>query len=184
MNNRRWDGIGPCRKPENKVPLLFVEGANNSIPLAHRRTDAVRTQESPGRQFLSYSSDPVSTQFKSLLENEKVPCSEPLGSVMASQHDHRGGGPDEPTNNDAKNSCHRSHVGALIGWGELSYPASKVSSDIMTSVEPSFLLWGHLSASEKSFGSGLEWNDLNMAWSMPDIHVPGYRFLNHVLASL
>jgi hypothetical protein len=35
---------------------------------------------------------------------------------MRSQRDQRGGGQDEHTNNDAKHSCHRSRVWAVVGW--------------------------------------------------------------------
>ncbi len=45
MIDRHWDGIAAFRKPENKVPLGFVEGLNNKIRLIQRRSYDLRDKE-------------------------------------------------------------------------------------------------------------------------------------------
>jgi transposase len=37
MIDTHWDGIAAYCKPENKVPLGFVEGLNNKIRVIQRR---------------------------------------------------------------------------------------------------------------------------------------------------
>jgi transposase len=37
MNERRWNGIAVCCRPQNKVALGFVEGMNNKIRVIQRR---------------------------------------------------------------------------------------------------------------------------------------------------
>jgi len=45
MIERHWDGIAAYSKPENKVPLGFVEGMNNKIRVIQRRAYGLRDQE-------------------------------------------------------------------------------------------------------------------------------------------
>lgn len=42
---RHWDGIAAYSKPENKVPLGFVEGLNNKIRVLQRRAYGLRDEE-------------------------------------------------------------------------------------------------------------------------------------------
>ncbi|GJQ47902.1 MAG: hypothetical protein HKUEN01_02880 [Candidatus Kuenenia stuttgartiensis] len=42
---RHWDGIAAFCKPENKVPLGFVEGLNNKIRVIQRRAYGLRDEE-------------------------------------------------------------------------------------------------------------------------------------------
>lgn len=42
---RHWDGIASFCKPENKVPLGFVEGLNNKIRVIQRRAYGLRDEE-------------------------------------------------------------------------------------------------------------------------------------------
>jgi transposase len=42
---RHWDGIASYCKPENKVPLGFVEGLNNKIRVIQRRAYGLRDEE-------------------------------------------------------------------------------------------------------------------------------------------
>lgn len=42
---RHWDGIAAYSKPENKVPLGFVEGLNNKIRVIQRRAYGLRDEE-------------------------------------------------------------------------------------------------------------------------------------------
>ena len=42
---RHWDGIAAFCKPENKVPLGFVEGINNKIRVIQRRAFGLRDEE-------------------------------------------------------------------------------------------------------------------------------------------
>lgn len=42
---RHWDGIAAYCKPENKVPLGFVEGLNNKIRVLQRRAYGLRDEE-------------------------------------------------------------------------------------------------------------------------------------------
>jgi transposase len=45
MIDAHWDGIAACCKPENKVPLGFVEGLNNKIRVFQRRAYGLRDEE-------------------------------------------------------------------------------------------------------------------------------------------
>jgi len=45
MIERHWDGIAAYSKPENKVPLGFVEGMNNKIRVMQRRAYGLRDEE-------------------------------------------------------------------------------------------------------------------------------------------
>lgn len=45
MIERHWDGIAAFCKPENKVPLGFVEGMNNKIRVIQRRAYGLRDEE-------------------------------------------------------------------------------------------------------------------------------------------
>ena len=45
MVERHWDGIASYCKPENKVPLGFVEGLNNKIRVLQRRAYGLRDEE-------------------------------------------------------------------------------------------------------------------------------------------
>lgn len=45
MIERHWDGIASYCKPENKVPLGFVEGLNNKIRVIQRRAYGLRDEE-------------------------------------------------------------------------------------------------------------------------------------------
>lgn len=45
MIERHWDGIAAYSKPENKVPLGFVEGLNNKIRVIQRRAYGLRDEE-------------------------------------------------------------------------------------------------------------------------------------------
>ena len=45
MIDRHWDGIAAFCKPENKVPLGFVEGLNNKIRVIQRRSYGLRNEE-------------------------------------------------------------------------------------------------------------------------------------------
>lgn len=45
MIERHWDGIAAFCRPENKVSLGFVEGANNKIRVIQRRADGPRDEE-------------------------------------------------------------------------------------------------------------------------------------------
>jgi len=45
MIERHWDGLAAYRKPENKVPLGFVEGLNNKIRVMQRRAYGLRDEE-------------------------------------------------------------------------------------------------------------------------------------------
>lgn len=45
MIERHWDGIAAYSKPENKVPLGFVEGMNNKIRVFQRRAYGFRDEE-------------------------------------------------------------------------------------------------------------------------------------------
>ena len=45
MVERHWDGVASYCKPENKVPLGFVEGLNNKIRVIHRRAYGLRDEE-------------------------------------------------------------------------------------------------------------------------------------------
>ena len=45
MIERHWDGIAAHCKPENKVPLGFVEGLNNKIRVIQRRAYGLRDEE-------------------------------------------------------------------------------------------------------------------------------------------
>jgi len=45
MIDRHWEGIAACCRPENKVPLGFVEGLNNTIRVIQRRTYGLRDEE-------------------------------------------------------------------------------------------------------------------------------------------
>ncbi|TAM41324.1 MAG: hypothetical protein EPN32_02450 [Rhodanobacter sp.] len=42
---RHWDGIAAHCRPENKVPLGFVEGLNNKIHVIQRRAYGLRDEE-------------------------------------------------------------------------------------------------------------------------------------------
>ena len=42
---RHWDGIVAHTKPENKVPLGFVEGLNNKIRVIQRRAYGHQDEE-------------------------------------------------------------------------------------------------------------------------------------------
>jgi transposase len=45
MIDTHWDGIAAYCKPENKVPLGFVEGLNNKIRVIQRRAYGPRDEE-------------------------------------------------------------------------------------------------------------------------------------------
>ena len=45
MIDAHWDGIAAYCKPENKVPLGFVEGLNNKIRVFQRRAYGLRDEE-------------------------------------------------------------------------------------------------------------------------------------------
>jgi transposase len=45
MIEKHWDGIAAYSKPENKVPLGFVEGLNNKIRVIQRRTYGLRNEK-------------------------------------------------------------------------------------------------------------------------------------------
>jgi len=45
MIEKHWDGIAAYSKPENKVPLGFVEGFNNKIRVIQRRSYGLRDEE-------------------------------------------------------------------------------------------------------------------------------------------
>jgi transposase len=45
MIDARWDGIAAYCKPDNKVPLGFVEGLNNKIRVIQRRAYGLRDEE-------------------------------------------------------------------------------------------------------------------------------------------
>jgi transposase len=45
MIERHWDGIAAYCKPENKVPLGFVEGLNNKIRVIQRRAYGLHDEE-------------------------------------------------------------------------------------------------------------------------------------------
>ena len=45
MIERHWDGIAAYSRPENKVPLGFVEGFNNKIRVLQRRAYGLRDEE-------------------------------------------------------------------------------------------------------------------------------------------
>jgi transposase len=45
MIERHWDGIAAYCRPENKVPLGFVEGLNNKIRVIQRRAYGLRDEE-------------------------------------------------------------------------------------------------------------------------------------------
>ena len=45
MIERHWDGIAAYSRPENKVPLGFVEGFNNKIRVIQRRAYGLRDEE-------------------------------------------------------------------------------------------------------------------------------------------
>jgi len=42
---KHWDGIAAYSKPENKVPLGFVEGLNNKIRVIQRRSYGLRDEK-------------------------------------------------------------------------------------------------------------------------------------------
>jgi transposase len=45
MIERHWDGVAAYSRPENKVPLGFVEGLNNKIRVIQRRAYGLRDEE-------------------------------------------------------------------------------------------------------------------------------------------
>jgi len=45
MIDAHWDGIAAYCKPENKVPLGFVEGLNNKIRVIQRRAYGYQDEE-------------------------------------------------------------------------------------------------------------------------------------------
>ena len=45
LTEKHWDGIAAYCKPENKVPLGFVEGINNKIRVIQRRAYGLRDEE-------------------------------------------------------------------------------------------------------------------------------------------
>lgn len=45
MIERHWDGIAAYCRPENKVPLGFVEGLHNKIRVMQSRAYGLRDQE-------------------------------------------------------------------------------------------------------------------------------------------
>jgi transposase len=45
MIDRQWEGIAAYCRPENKVPLGFVEGLNNKIRVIQRRAYGLRDEE-------------------------------------------------------------------------------------------------------------------------------------------
>ena len=45
MIEKHWDGIVSYCRPENKVPLGFVEGLNNKIRVLQRRAYGIRDEE-------------------------------------------------------------------------------------------------------------------------------------------
>lgn len=45
MIDRHWEGIAAYCRPENKVPLGFVEGLNNKIRVIQRRVYGLRDEE-------------------------------------------------------------------------------------------------------------------------------------------
>ena len=42
---RHWDGVAAYCRPENKVPLGFVEGLNNKIRVIQRRAYGLRNED-------------------------------------------------------------------------------------------------------------------------------------------
>ena len=45
MIEEHWDGIAAFCRPENKVPLGFVEGLNNKLRVLQRRACGLRDKE-------------------------------------------------------------------------------------------------------------------------------------------
>ena len=117
MNDWSGDGIGACSKPQGKIPVPCIEREPDQIPVSQLHTNGASDKRSLRHAFLSCRRDSQSVQRNSPLGKEKDSCVEPFGSIMGSQHDQRGGGPDERTNNGTKGSCHRSHVRAVIIHG-------------------------------------------------------------------
>ncbi len=54
MIERHWDGIAAYCRPENKVPLGFVEGLNTKIRVIQRRAYGLRDQEYLRLKVLTY----------------------------------------------------------------------------------------------------------------------------------
>jgi hypothetical protein len=113
MKDWHWDGRETRGEPQGTASWPSVEGGQTTRcgPLGRREGIIGELFYPP--VFLSVSRDSQSDRRNSPLGKEKAPCSEQFGSLMGSQYDQRGGGPDERTNNGPKDSCHRSHVGAL-----------------------------------------------------------------------
>ena len=53
MIDRHWNGIAAYCRPENKVPLGFVEGLNNKIRVIQRRAYGLRDEEYPRLKILT-----------------------------------------------------------------------------------------------------------------------------------
>lgn len=105
--------MGACSKPEGKMPVPPVERESTCLPISRLHPHSASDDRCYRHTLLSCRRDSQSVQRNSPLGKEKAPCVEPFGSLMGSQHDQRGGGPDERTNKGTKDSCHRSHVRAL-----------------------------------------------------------------------
>ena len=60
MIDRHWDGIAAYCKPENKVPLGFVEGLNNKIRVLQRRAYGLRDEEYLRLKVLTCMLPPIS----------------------------------------------------------------------------------------------------------------------------
>lgn len=117
FNGWSWDGTGACSKPEEKISAPSVGGEPDSDSSSGLHVEAAFDDRSLPYTFYPCKRDSQSVRRNSPLGKEKVPGAEPFGSLMGSQHDQRGGGPDERTNNGTKDSCHRSHVRALVIGG-------------------------------------------------------------------
>jgi hypothetical protein len=117
MSDWYGDGTGAWSLPEGKIPVPLVERESPRLPSSRLHPSGASDDRSCRHTLPSCRRDSQSVQRNSPLRKEKAPCVEPFGSLMGSQHDQRGGGPDERTNKGTRDSCHRSHVRALITNG-------------------------------------------------------------------
>jgi hypothetical protein len=113
MKDWHWDSRVTCGEPQGTASWPSVEGGQTTRCGPRGGSEGIIGELFYLPLFLSVSRDSQSDRRNSPLGKEKAPCSERFGSLMGSQYDQRGGGPDERTNNGPKDSCHRSHVGAL-----------------------------------------------------------------------
>jgi len=59
---RHWDGVAAYCRPENKVPLGFVEGLNNKIRVIQRRCYGLRDEDYLHLKILTCTLPPLPTQ--------------------------------------------------------------------------------------------------------------------------